>query len=157
EGLAVAGTRTTRFDDDLSMSVRTAIGWTVAKEDVLASAPVTDHWHVVARSDTDEHRIIVRRTWLLGRDTGRWALLLSFAAFGQSLDGYPPVGCVLHADLHYFPGRVPIRALIGVQHGPAVHDSDGPAPSSIDATLADTGWALAREPWRERWPGVVPA
>jgi hypothetical protein len=50
---------------------------------------------------------------------------------------------------------VPIRALIGVQHGPAVHDTEGPSAATIDATLADAGWALAREPWLERWPGIV--
>ncbi len=98
---------------------------------------------------------MVRRTWLLGRTTGRWGLLLSFAAFGQSLDGYPPVGSVLHADLHHFPGRVPIRALLGVQHAPAAEDVEGPASSSVAGTLADAGWAFAREPWLERWPGVV--
>ena len=59
-----------RLDDDLAMSVRTAVGWTVAREDVLAGTPATDHWHVVARSDTEEHRIPVRRTWLLGRAVG---------------------------------------------------------------------------------------
>jgi len=153
--LAVAGAAPSRLDDDLAVSVRTAVGWAVSKEEVLAGTPVTDDWHVVARSDTDEHRIIVRRTWLLGRRTGRWGLLLSFAAFGQSLAGFPAVGTLLHADLHHFPGRLPIRALVGRQHEPAVADVDGPAASSVAATLADHGWAVAQEPWLERWPGVV--
>jgi len=153
--LAVAGAAPSHLEDDLALSVRTAVGWAVAKEEVLAGTPVTDDWHVVARSDTEEHRITVRRTWLLGRATGRWGLLLSFAAFGQSLEGFPAVGTVLSADLHHFPGRVPIRALLGRQHAPAVADADGPAPSSVAATLADHGWAVAHEPWLERWPGVV--
>ncbi len=153
--LAVAGRRASELDPDLALSVRTAVGWTIAKEDVLAGAPVTDHWHVVARSDTVEHRITVRRTWLLGRESGRWGLLLDFAAFGQSLAGYPAVGSVLHADLHHFPGRVPMRALIGVEHEPAAADEVGPPASTVGGALADAGWALAREPWLERWPGVV--
>ena len=139
------------------MSVRTAVGWTVAREEVLAGTPVTDHWHVVARSDTEEQRITVRRTWLLGRRTGRWGLLLDFAAFGQTLSAEPAVGTVLHADLHHFPGRVPIRALVGVEHEPAQDDVEGPSPSTVAGTLADAGWAIAREPWLERWPGVVRA
>jgi SWIM zinc finger len=153
--IAVAGTRLAALDEDLETSVRTMVGWTVAKEDVLAGLPVTDHWHVVGRSDTEEHRITVRRTWLSGRETGRWALLLAFAAFGESLDEYPPVGSVLHADVHFFPGRVPLRAVIGVQHEPATEDRGGPQPSSVAGTVSDAGWALAREPWLERWPGVV--
>ena len=153
--LAVAGRRVPELDPDLALSVRTAVGWTIAKEEVLAGAPIADHWHVVARSDTVEHRITVRRTWLLGRESGRWGLLLDFAAFGQSLTEYPAVGAVLHADLHHFPGRVPLRALIGVEHEPAVSDDVGPPSSTVGGTLADAGWALAREPWLERWPGVV--
>ena len=46
--LAVAGRRPAALDPDLAMSVRTAVGWTVAREEVLAGTPVTDHWHVVA-------------------------------------------------------------------------------------------------------------
>ena len=153
--LAVAGRRASELDPDLALSVRTAVGWTVAKEEVLAGAPITDHWHVVARSDTVEHRITVRRTWLLGRESGRWGLLLDFAAFGQSLAHYPAVGTVLRADLHHFPGRVPMRALIGVEHEPPHADELGPPASTVGGTLADAGWALAREPWLERWPGVV--
>ena len=155
--LAVAGRRTPELDPELATSVRTSVGWTIAKEEVLAGAPTTDHWHVVARSDTEEHRVTVRRTWLLGRHTGRWALFLDFAAFGQSLAADPAVGQVLHADLHFFPGRVPIRALLGVEHEEAVHDDAGPPASTVAGTLADAGWAFAREPWLERWPGVVRA
>jgi hypothetical protein len=155
--LAVAGRRPAALDPDLAMSVRTAVGWTVAREEVLAGTPVTDHWHVVGRSDTEEQRITVRRTWLLGRRTGRWGLVLDFAAFGQTLSAEPAVGTVLHADLHHFPGRVPIRALVGVEHEPAQDDLEGPSPSTVAGTLADAGWAIAREPWLERWPGVVRA
>jgi hypothetical protein len=153
--LTVAGRRTAALDEDLVVSVRTAVGWTVAREEVLSTPPTTDHWHVVARSDTEEHRITVRRTWLLGRRSGRWGLLLDFAAFGESLADEPAVGSVLHADLHHFPARVPLRALIGVEHDPAVDDEEGPPASTVAGTLADAGWAIAREPWLERWPGVV--
>ena len=153
--LTVAGRRTPALDEDLAASVRTAVGWTVAREEVLATPPTTDHWHVVARSDTEEHRITVRRTWLLGRRSGRWGLLLDFAAFGQSLADEPAVGSVLYADLHHFPARVPIRALLGVEHEPAEEDETGPPASTVAGTLADAGWAIAREPWLERWPGVV--
>ena len=43
----IAGRRPAALDPDLAMSVRTAVGWTVAREEVLAGTPVTDHWHVV--------------------------------------------------------------------------------------------------------------
>ena len=52
---------------------------------------------------------------------------------------------------------MPIRALVGVEHEPAQDDVEGPSPSTVAGTLADAGWAIAREPWLERWPGVVRA
>ena len=52
---------------------------------------------------------------------------------------------------------MPIRALVGVEHEPAEDDAEGPSPSTVAGTLADAGWAIAREPWLERWPGVVRA
>ena len=100
----------------------------------------------------------MRRTWCLGGRTGRWGLLLDFAAFGQTLSAEPEVGTVLHADLHHFPGRVPIRALHWRRaRAPADTTSRVPPPSTVAGTLADAGWAIAHEPWLERWAGVVRA
>ena len=153
--LTVAGRRTARAGRGSGGERPDRCRLDVAREEVLATPPTTDHWHVVARSDTEEHRITVRRTWLLGRRSGRWGLLLDFAAFGESLADDPAVGTVLYADLHHFPARVPLRALVGVVHEPAEEDVTGPPASTVAGTLADAGWAIAREPWLERWPAVV--
>ena len=93
---------------------------------MLGGVPDTDEWFVAGRSDTREDRIEVRRWWLRGAQSGRWAMLLSFAAYQQSLDDSFTVGTVVHADLHRYPGwfaagagRSPLR------RSAAVHDADG--------------------------------
>ena len=59
-------------------------GWQVRQADVLAGVPETDDWSVIGRSDIREDRIEVRRVWLRASASGRWAMLLSFAAYRQS-------------------------------------------------------------------------
>ena len=98
----------------LADAVATSCGWQVRQADVLAGVPDTDTWVVAGRSDTREDRIEVRRTWLRGQASGRWAMVLSFAAYRQSLDTSLVVGDAFTADLHRYPGPS-WRALIGAR------------------------------------------
>ena len=114
--LACGGRRTVHLPGPLADAVRAAVGWTVRQDDVRALPPETDRWLVAGRSDVQEDRIVVRRTWLQGTGSGRWAMILSFAAYGQALDGGLPVGASLQADVHFYPSARPLRALLGVVH-----------------------------------------
>ena len=85
--LAVAYGRHADLAPPLRDTVRSRIGFTVRQADVLAAGPpARDRWHVLARRDLDQDRLRTRRVWLRGHTTGRYALVLSFAAAGQSLD-----------------------------------------------------------------------
>ena len=154
--IVAAGRRLAHLDPDRADSVRTALGWTVRQADVLARAPETDHWLVAGRSDTLEDRIVVRRSWLRGLSSRRWALVLSFAAYGQSLDGALPVGTVLHADLHRYPGRHELRCALGAVHG-VPEAAVEPVTTSLAGACDDVGAVLAEIPWMERWPVTVSA
>jgi hypothetical protein len=105
--LAQAGRRLGSLPGPLADAVATTVGWQVRQADVLAGVPDTDTWIVAGRSDTREDRIEVRRHWLRGAATGRWALVLSFAAYRQSLDTSLTVGTAMAADLHRYPGSRP--------------------------------------------------
>jgi hypothetical protein len=155
--LAVAGRRAATLPDHLGDGVRTAVGWAVRRDDVLDTAPLTDRWWVAGRSDSHEDRLVVRRTWLRGRTSLRWAMILSFAAYGQALDATLPVGASFCADVHYYPAACPLRALVSVVHEPPVPDPAAPPAVSVLAACADIGRALADEPWLERWPVTVRA
>jgi hypothetical protein len=154
--LAVGGRHLGMLPPPLADSVAGAIGWQVRQADVLAGVPITDHWQVMARSDVREDRIEVRRTWLRGRVTGQWAMVLSFAAYQQSLDESLQVGTSVHADVFRYPGAVALRTLVGRRHAEPVlcHDAEG---VSLAHACEQVGRAVAAEPWLDRYPVVVDA
>jgi len=154
--LATSGRHLGELSVSLADSVASTIGWQVRQADVLAGVPETDHWVVMGRSDTREDRIEVRRIWLRGTASGEWAMLLSFAAFQQSLDTSHVVGTQVHADVFRYPGSVALRVLIGLRHS-----DPQPATRIVGSSIAEAcnqiGHALAAEPWLERYPLCVVA
>lgn len=153
--LARAGRRVGELPETLADSVAAASGWQVRQADVLAGVPDTDDWVVLGRSDRREDRIEVRRVWLRGASKGRWALLLSFAAYGQSLDTSLVVGSTVHADIHRYPGSG-LRALMGRRWDDPLPTSEVRS-STIGEACAAIGAALAAEPWLERVPATIVA
>jgi Family of unknown function (DUF5691)/SWIM zinc finger len=145
----------------LAATVRTRIGFPVSSEDVLAGPRVRDRWQVLGQVDTDDGTLITRRTWLHGAGGGRFALLLTFAALGQSLSADVVPGTELDADLCFYPGALPMRALIAERHGTAVPMSAPAGGSGLRAALDRWAATLAAEPWRFDTPvllaGVVPS
>lgn len=153
--LAEAGRRIPSLPEPLPEGVAAAVGFTVRQADVLAGVPETDTWFVAGRGDTLEDRITVRRTWLVGEQHG-WALVLSFAAYGQLLDDSLPVGASFEADLHRYPGTVPLRALVGRVHRRLEPTAAAPVVApSIAAACEQVGASLASEPWLEHVPFAV--
>ena len=140
---------------NLADAVATASGWQVRQADVLASVPETDDWMVLGRSDTREDRIEVRRTWLRGVTTRRWAMLLSFAAYRQALDTSWVVGTVVDADIHRYPGGS-LRCLASRRD-----ETHPTAPPVVGVSIADAcdevGSIVAAEPWLEHVPVTVTA
>ncbi len=153
--IAQAGRRLPALPGPLADAVAAASGWQVRQADVLAGVPDTDDWFVAGRSDTREDRIEVRRIWLRGAATGRWGMLLSFAAYRQSLDESWTVGTVVRADLHRYPGGA-LRALVGEREPDPLPLRDPPGMTLADASDA-IGAAIAAEPWLERYPAIVTA
>jgi hypothetical protein len=153
--LAQAGRRLGSLPAPVADAVATSVGWQVRTADVLAGVPDTDRWIVAGRSDTREDRIEVRRHWLRGSTSRRWALVLSFAAYRQSLDTSLTIGSAIDADLHRYPGPA-LRAVVGLRRGEPV---DGAVPPAL--TIAEgcdeIGSMLVGEPWLDRVPTTVRA
>jgi hypothetical protein len=153
--LSQAARRIGSLPGPLADAVATTVGWQVRQADVLGGVPDTDEWIVAGRSDTREDRIEVRRHWLRGTNSGRWALVLSFAAYRQSLDTSLQVGTSVHADLHRYPGPA-LRALVGVRHADRLDPVRPPAVDVAGACDA-IGSILVGEPWLDRVPATVRA
>jgi len=160
--LARGALRTSVLPEHLADGVHAATGLTVARDDVLAGVPSTATWLVAGESRVREDRITVQRTWLCAQgqgDDGRvvttWAMVLAFGAFGNEVSSEHVVGSALDADVHWYPGATPLRALVGRQHAAASTPAHPPHPHEVADAVAEAGWAIAREPWIERYPVVV--
>lgn len=139
----------------LAATVRSRIGFPVANQDVLATAEVRDLWQVLGQIDSEEGAITTRRTWLLGVGSGRFALLLSFAAPGQSPAAEVVPGTAIEAALCFYPGAAPLRALVKEQFG-TPRPLTAPAPAAgLRAALAGWSSTLAAEPWRHDAPVLL--
>lgn len=156
--LATAHSRLAALPSGLAAVVRSRVGYTTARADVLTYPPVTDRWLVLAVRDLPDEPVPARRIWLRGGSTGRFASLLLFAPngiFRLYADAVLTPGTQVHADLHFYPGQPPLRALTGTRYAAA---AAAPAPSpGGDAAALLTGWAaaLALDPWLTVWPALV--
>lgn len=154
--LLVAGhDRLAELTPELAATVRSRIGFPVATEDVLAGPRVTDRWQVLGQVDSDDGALTTRRTWLHGAGHDRFALVLSFAAPGQTLAVDLVPGTEFRGDLTFYPGSAPLRALVASRDSGAepFRSPDG----ATDLAAALSGWAatVAAEPWRYDAPVLL--
>ncbi len=143
----------------LAAVVRSRVGYPVSKHDVLARPAVTDHWLVLAVRELTDGTVPGRRIWVRGRRTGQWAMLLTFAAPNGAWQDLGTArlrpGTEVHADLHYYPGQPPLRALIGTRHADPAPGAPPGADDAIDAQLTDWSAALEQDPWLTTWPVLL--
>jgi hypothetical protein len=137
--------------------IREAVGWNVRQEEVLAGAGVPDCWLVVGQRSYEEEQFRVQRTWLLGQTTGRSALLLDFLRSGQApAHTYVP-GAGFDAELAFYPGAWPLRALVREQRSAPTPVGHVPGHPDAAAMLAAYAAALAANPWIEPFPAALAA
>lgn len=156
--LARAHAQLDALPEQLAATVRSHVGYQVSRERVLDEPPVSDDWLVIGVRDVLDAAVPVRRTYLRGRQSGRYALVLVFDPLGM-FDGNPdaslPDGASISADLHFYPGRPPLRATIGTRH-------TEPMPAEPPIVTLDLGgqlreWAavLELDPWLAEWPALL--
>lgn len=150
--LTRAHRRRDELPEPLRATVRSRIGFTVQQDEVLRGERVRDGWYVCGSYDTRLDQITTRRTWLRGVRTGRPALVLAFAPPGPPLDASPVPGTCLDAELAFYPGAQPLRALIAERYGTSAARAQG---TSVEGLLQEFADGLARDPWLDQWPAVL--
>jgi hypothetical protein len=156
--LARAHERLDSLPAELAATVRSRIGYTTGKQEVLAEPAVADRWLVTGTRDIPDATVPTRRIWVHGTRTGRFALLLAFAVNGVWSDpdtAMLPVGTALDADLHYYPGQPALRAIIGQRRTPPAPSSRPALDSGIGGLLASWADAIAADPWLTNWPALL--
>ena len=154
--LVQAHRRLDQLPADLAATVRTRIGYSVSKAEVLGLPGVLDHWFAVGMVDTTEYRLDTRRIWLHGAASGRWAVIMSFAPPGGLLDATVMAGHLLHARLHFYPGAGQFRALIGEQISATAGPTMPPAESFAEVR-GRFAQLVASDPWAVRMPAAIKA
>lgn len=147
--------RLDKLPPDMQADIRQLIGWTIKDDEVKTAEGTRDHWYVLSNVIEQEDRLRVRRVWLYGLATGRYALLLDFAFGAAEFEGRFPPALVFDAELAFYPGAYPLRALVKGWWGEPQIDHptpDGFGYRSIEAALAAYADALARNVWLTRFP-----
>jgi hypothetical protein len=132
--------------------IRALIGWTQNQDELLRLDGTRDRWLVLGQRVEEEDRLRVQRVWLWGERSGRAALVLHFAHGQQPLDASFVTGAAPEAELVFFPGAYPLRAIVKQRHGaPAPPERISGYAKIIDAHEAFT-IAMAANPWLEKFP-----
>lgn len=154
--LLKAWTRKEQLSPELRGELELQIGQVLREAEVVAQgAPLRDQWQVIAQETEEFDRLRLRRTWLLGRQSKRHAMLLHTAVNKQSFTENFLPGASMEADLHFWPGAYPLRALI------SGNVEACPAPTSfwhaetVETFLDRRATALAANPWLQRMPLVL--
>lgn len=144
-----------RLPAPLAAEVRQLIGWSQDQDAVRSSESVRDHWVVLARRQTEDEQLRVQRTWLHGQRSERFALILEFAPGTQPLPASFVTGQCVDAELVFFEGVPPLRALEKVRHPTAPTRIALPTLVDVAALQAAHAARLASNPWLERFPVML--
>ena len=146
-------TRIASLPESTQADLRAAIGFTLSQEKLLAGAGVRDRWQVVGQRTEEEERLRTQRTWLYGVASRQAALCLSFSAGpNQPLDVSLVPGTTVDAELVYFPGSWPLRALVKQRFGTPETEPPRLPHDTIGASIEFAAAAFAANPWIELVP-----
>ena len=156
--LSEAFRRLEALEAPLAESIKAELGIPLPQEEVLERGEKTaDRWIVLGQHTGDEDRLKARRTWLLGRESQRYALILQFASAGAPFtEGFVP-GTVVEGELAFYPGAYPLRAVFRSREGAAARAGELPGHGTLGAFLDHTSTVASRQPWLERLPATLEA
>ncbi|MBO9612867.1 MAG: SWIM zinc finger family protein [Dyadobacter sp.] len=135
--------------------ISTLIGWTISKEEVSQTEPVTDNWIVLSVTMTEESNVTTERIWLYGLRTKQFALLLNFYAGNQPYQTILVPGLQIDADIVYYPASVPMRALIREQRPVTDRSMHANIPNSFSIIYNNISDTLSRNPFIEQIPFMI--
>jgi hypothetical protein len=144
-----------RLPPGLAAEVRSLVGWSQPQDALLEREGVSAQWQVLGHRQSADEQVRTQFTWLAALDTGRMAMLLDFAVGSQPFAAHFLTGQVAQAELVFFDGEPPLRALVKQR---ATSGAIQPSlPGALDVAGLQERYAslLASNPWLENWPVVL--
>jgi hypothetical protein len=139
---------------DIVFEVKTLIGFNQTKEEVFAQKGTHDKWIVLCRSYTEEDQLTIERNWLYGTNTGKYAFILQFITTNQVPEINLMPGTTVDAELVFYKGAIPYRALIKQQNNV---NSNIPANGlpSFNAVFENFSTVISSNPFYDKVPAII--
>jgi hypothetical protein len=152
-----AHNRLETLESSLASDVRQIIGWNVTQAELdQTGEEVADAWVIVGQWIDEDDRIRSQRSWVVGRKTGRSALILQFSAGGHPFADSIVAGTEQTGTLVFYPGAVRLRANFGHREGTVASIQNRlPGCDSIESFLASMAAAVSQMPWLNAFGGVL--
>ena len=144
-----------RFDSlppAIQADLRAAVGWLPRPTPENAGPGQPDRWHVLGRSQEQEGKQKLQRTWLWGQTHNQPAMIFQLVHGQQSPNFGLIVGTWVEADLAFYPGSVPLQAQLKEQRqrGQSTHFVKG--FNTLKAGLTAYTQAITANPWLSPFP-----
>ena len=150
--------RIASLPENARSDIRSAIGWTLKEDEVLAQDGLRDEWLVLGQRVYDEERLRVRRTWLRGSASGRCAMVLDFSFQGQNSFATALIpGTSFEAELAFYPSADPVRAAVKTRHSEPKTVTALVGYGGVNELLESYSSALSRKPWIEAYAAPLAA
>lgn len=155
-----------RLSPELRAEVRSQVGWQQRQADLRQQSGIRDRWLVLGRycdrESTGATVLNRQRTWFWATTQHRFALRLDYVHHRQPLPPSPEPGTLLDAELVFYAGAFPLRAIVKSQWDSQSADFRRPAASfpgvpDINTGLCAYADALGQNPWCDRFPLALAA
>ncbi|MCX9155626.1 SWIM zinc finger family protein [Niveibacterium sp. 24ML] len=147
-----AFSRIETLPEPVQADLRYALGLPVDRETVAAAGEqIEDDWVVLGQCIDEDGRLWVRRVWLRGSATGRYALLLDYAHGSRRFDQSFLTSSRLRMRLAFYPGNAPLRAIV-LGEAAQIERVDAPPTLTLDESLNTLALAEAANPWQAPQP-----
>ena len=137
---------------DMQADVKSFIGHSIREQELENLPGVNDIWTVAGQRVEEENRLRAQRTWLVGRDCRQCAMLIHFAYAGAPMKEFFSVGSEFSAQIVFYPGRYPMRAMIRDRQAIVRELADLPGYADFEAAQEAYAQALKQTPWLEQFP-----
>lgn len=107
--------RIDQLPPELQEELKTQIGFTQNQEALKNESGIRDDWFVLAKKSEKEENLTTERNWLYGIKSKQYALVLQFYFKGQLPELNLLVGSSVDAELVFYKGATPLRALVKEQ------------------------------------------
>lgn len=144
-----------QLSESLRWDVRQLIGWTVSQAELETHGDkVTDDWFICSQRVEEDERLRTQRSWAIGLNSNRKALLLQFAPGRQGFPEQYDLGKSLRGELLFYPGTVPQRAKL-VQRKESETNPKITGEKRIQRLLEYFAQSLGKNPWLNSIPCLL--